>query len=378
MKVLMIELFLPESNYTLELGRELGKKTELTVFCRRGAAAAEKNIRWIDRFYRGGKGKAAAMAGYAKGLFDLYREIRRGHYQVVHVQTFKSAGFEIPLYIRLKPYAGLLVHTVHNLLPHEAKSSDRKLYRRFYRACDLLIVHNEHCKQLLKNDYGISEDKILVIPHGAYTLVSRTEKALRRTEGKTRFLQFGIFRKYKGIDILLEAVSGLPEEWRSRMHFVIAGARHRKLDDTDYEGMIKQLGIEKMVTLRESHIPDEELGDLFGQADICLFPYREIYGSGALLMAYTYGKPVIASDIPVFREETENGETGLLFESENPEALRRALIEAASWTDEEYDRRVSRMNALTMEKYNWKKAAGTLAEAYKREWEKKTQKISSY
>ena len=43
-------------------------------------------------------------------------------------------------------------------------------------------------------------------------------------------------------------------------------------------------------------------------------------------MAYSYGKPVITSDIPAFREETQNGKTGILTDGEDPEKAERGYF----------------------------------------------------
>ena len=373
MNVLMIEWFLPESSYTLELAKELKKHTQLTVFCQKNAGADMKGIRWMKKLYGGGKNKAAAMAEYAAGLWKMRQEICRGRYDVVHVQNFKNARYEIPIYCREKGSAGLLVHTVHNLLPHEAVRSDRELYQRFYDTCDLLLVHNEFCKKQLMQDFQVPEKKVQVIPHGAYTLVEKEVKKPHSHE-KIQFLQFGILRNYKGIDILLKAVSLLSEETRNQIHVTVAGAQFPKLDKTDYGQMIKELDIGDCVTLRNGYIPEKELGMLYGETDFCVFPYRHIYGSGALLMAYSYEKPVIASDIPVFREETEDGETGLLFASEDPKALKEALEKAVTWTKEQYETCQGRIRKLTEEKYSWKTAALNLAEAYQKYGNKKEKK----
>ena len=376
MKVLMTEIFLPESTYTLELGRELSKYVTLTVFCKKSVNNAsqqnsdpDNRIKWKNRFYAGGKGKLQAVLEYGTGLLALKKEIRCGKYDVVHVQSFKNATFEIPIYCRAKKYCRLLVHTVHNFLPHEAKEADKKLYSDFYYTCDLLIVHNEYCKKLLIEKFGIEEKKIRVIPHGSYTLpVYKTDKSMfwqKKDETcKTTFLQFGIIRKYKGVDILLKSISMIPQDKRQNMRFIVAGAQLPKLDNTDYSAIIKEYGLEDCVELRTGHVPDEEVSRLFAEADFCLFPYRDIYGSGALLMAYTYGKPVIASDIPAFREETDNGSTGYLFESENTEALKEAVLHAEKWSAEEYKACQNRISRLVHDKYNWSSSAKLLWEAY--------------
>lgn len=377
MKVLMIEHFLPESSYTLELGKALKNQTELTIFCRKGAAVSMNGIHWIDGFYQGGKSKLPAMISYLCGLEKLRREICKNHYDIVHVQSFKKASVEIPFYLKLKKREHFLVHTVHNLLPHEAVTADYERYRRFYHACDLLLVHNQHCKRLLMEQYQIAEARICVMPHGAYTMLETMNQQKKPETTKIHFLQFGIFRKYKGIDLLLEALALIPEEQRKRLHVTIAGAQFPKLDATDYEAQIKQLGLQELVTLRRGHIPDEELKVLFGKADFCLFPYRNIYGSGALLMAYSFGKPVLASDIPVFAEETDAGKTGLLFFSEKPEALKAAILEAADWSKKRYTACTEQIDRLVKQKYNWNHSAEILAEAYEKLWNTQAEKTQS-
>ena len=149
MKVLMVDQFLPNSVYVVELCRELRKYAKITIFCKKNAGTDLDGVIWKDKLYAGGKGKMAAVWEYGKGLFRLQKEIKKGSYDVVHVQSFKDAKYEIPLYCKNKKYIPRLVHTVHNLLPHEASAGDRELYSRFYNCCDLLVVHNEYCRQLL-------------------------------------------------------------------------------------------------------------------------------------------------------------------------------------------------------------------------------------
>ncbi len=370
MRVLMTDLFLPNSLYTVELGRALSAYVELTIFCKKKAARKEeRNIQWVDGFYEDGKPLLMAIPAYFAGLCRLMRTIQQGHYDVVHVQTFKYAKVEMSVYRVMKKRCKMLVYTVHNLLPHEAGSGDRKRYGGFYHLCDLLVVHNQYCKSLLMETYAVPEERICVMPHGAYSEI--VPKKITKKRQKITFLQFGVFRQYKGIDILLEAIALLTPDERAHVQVIIVGARFEKLDNRDYEGMAKRLGIEDVVTIKVGHIPDEELEALFEKADICLFPYRNIYGSGALLMAYSFQKPVIASDIEAFKEETNDGETGLLFERGNPEALKQGIMQAVAWTEADYEKREKAIAHLVEEKYNWTVSAKILSEAYRKIWKKK-------
>lgn len=364
MKVLMVDQFLPDSSYTVELCRALRSHAQVTIFCKKGAVVPLDGVTWCDKHYPGGKGKLAAVLEYGAGLAALAQQMRRGGYDVVHIQSFRDAKYEIPLICSLKKHCGMLVHTVHNLLPHEASERDRALYGRLYAACDLLVVHNEYCKRLLMQDYAIPEDKICVTPHGSYTH-SKISPTPRSADGVTRLLQFGMLRQYKGVDILLKALGQMTPQQRSGLKVTIAGAQFPKLDGTDYPALVRQYGVEDCVELRIGHVPEQALDELYSEADFCLFPYREIYGSGALLMAYSYHKPVIASAIPAFREETAEGATGLLCAAEDAEMLRQAILTAAAMPQAEYAAKQQTIHALVQEKYNWEHSAQLLAEGYR-------------
>ena len=368
MKVLMIEHFLPGSIYTLELTRELKRYCDLTVFCREDAGVQEEGIRWMPRWYPGGKTRVGAAFAYGMSLFALGKMIRGGGFDVVHIQSFKHPGSEIRFYRRMRRHLKQLVFTVHNVLPHEAGPGDFRLFQGFYKLCDALIVHNEASKQCLMKRFSLPEQRIAVIAHGVYG--THLERADQPGEGPSRqgivkeFLQFGFIRAYKGIDILLEAVAAIRPEQRRFIHVTIAGQKFPKLDKTDYGAKIRELGIEQWVSFLPGHVPDEKVAGLFQQADFILFPYRNIYGSGALMMAYTYGKPVIASDIPPFLEETDGGKTGILFKSQDPKALADAIIEAAGWEEDRLRACRQAIGRLAEEKYNWKVSAEKTAGLY--------------
>ncbi len=363
-RVLMVEQYSPNSAYMLELGRELKQDCDITVFCRADTDWDEPCIVWLPQFYPGGKGKLGSVFAYGKTLLALSREIRRGKYDVLHIQSFKNAKIEMKLYALLRRYYKKLVMTVHNVLPHELAAGDRALYGGFYQSCDLLIVHNEASRAELQRQFPVPDEKIAVIAHGAYQTYPVGER--QPGDGRTRFLFFGHIRPYKGVDILLKAVAALDEEARKKCLFIIRGKQYPKLDPTDYAALIKQYGISDCVDFSDQRVSDAEIPALMGNADIALFPYRNIYGSGALLMAYTFGLPVIASDIPPFREETGEGKTGILFETENPIALRDAVLAALNWTEDEKEAYRRAIRALVSDKYNWRISAGKTAEAYRK------------
>ena len=109
-----------------------------------------------------------------------------------------------------------------------------------------------------------------------------------------------------------------------------------------------------------------EIEKLYEKTDYCVFPYREIYGSGSLLMAYSYGKPVIASDVSAFREETDEGRCGILFRNKDIGDLAKALEKAAALTEEESETFSNNIRKLTENKYNWEMTANKTVLIYKK------------
>ena len=60
-------------------------------------------------------------------------------------------------------------------------------------------------------------------------------------------------------------------------------------------------------------------------ADVLVLPYKEIFQSGVLFLAYSFGLPVVATDVGSFREEIVEGKTGFLCQPGDPEALAKAI-----------------------------------------------------
>ena len=107
------------------------------------------------------------------------------------------------------------------------------------------------------------------------------------------------------------------------------------------------------------------MAELFETADACVFPYKEIFGSAALMMAYSFGKPVIASNIPAFLEETDNGRTGLLFESEAPDSLSKQLCYFSNMNYKDRETYSRHIAYLLKTKYNWKISAEKTTNVYR-------------
>ena len=366
MKVLMIDQWLPQQPYTQELARELSRHVELTLAAPRYYRPQGERFRCRSVLETKVKEKKLGMLSYLRGVLWLYTAALFGRYEVLHVQVFKKPRMEMPAFrLARRLTKKKLVYTAHNILPHEHGGSRREAedLRRWYRLCDAILVHNEHSRKVLLDFEPSVADRVHVISHGTFDDYAGAVKELPHE--KTVFLQFGMIRKYKGIDALLRAAAKLPDELRKQIRIVIAGNQRPELDDTDYRAMIVELGVGDFVTFTPRRIPDEELPAYFNGCDCCLFPYTNIYGSGALLLAYTFRKPVIASGIPTFVEETDGGKTGLLYDPADENGLAEAIERFVSLSEEEKASMRRNTQEICRTKYSWAVSAEKLATLYR-------------
>ena len=139
-------------------------------------------------------------------------------------------------------------------------------------------------------------------------------------KGFVRFLNFGIIRDYKRVDLLIEAGCLLYERGFRNYRILIAGSCPEWAER--YAPLIKYPEVFEQDIRR---IPNEEVANLFSVSDYFVMPYQDIAQSGAITVAFRYNVPVIVSDIPQFREFVQDGKTGICFKSEDAVSLADTL-----------------------------------------------------
>jgi glycosyltransferase involved in cell wall biosynthesis len=214
--------------------------------------------------------------------------------------------------------------TAHNVNQARRDSNDSFLNRSTlwiqYRLCDHIFVHTRKMKDELCQEFGVSEKSVTIIRHPinnafpdtALTPSEAKQKLDLRDEEKA-ILFFGRIRAYKGIEYLLDAFRLLLAK-RPDCRLILAG--EPKKGSEEYLDEIQQR-IENdfkpgEIIPRIQFIPDNEMEVYLKAADVLVLPYKEIFQSGVLFLAYSYGLPVVATDVGSFREEIVEGDTGFL------------------------------------------------------------------
>lgn len=314
----------------------------------------------------GSGGRLSRGFRYLRGLERSLREACLSGSRIAHFHLFNTTLLELAA-IRLANLYGLKpVITVHDVEGF-SRNSSRNIAQHIFSASSLLIVHNRVCLDALTGVAPGMESKTVVIPHGNYADYVKQvprEEALRRigVSGKGPFVLFwGQIKEVKGLDILLNALPVVAAKIPS-LRLVIAG-KVWKNDFSRYERIIRKYNLQENVIAHVRYIPDDQAHDYFSAADMVVLPYRVIYQSGVLLMAMSYGRPVMVSNLPGMTSIVEDAVTGFVFRDGDPEDLAKRLVRSLS--DTEGTAEVARAgNAKVLREYAWNDIGLKTNEAY--------------
>lgn len=307
---------------------------------------------------------------YLLTLFKVVRLLRREKPDILHVQSLISQRKDLVLMLLCKAMGIRLVLTVHNILPHEVRRCERWLYLAYYRLADGLILHSErNRRRLLELLPGLDPHRVYHIPHGNYAHFREME--LDKGEARERLglpvagqivLFFGAIRPYKGLDLFLRLVKPTRQECPEAF-FVVAGNVLRG-EQSDYERQIEELGLgEDSLLTRFAYLSNAEAIAYVCAADLVVLPYREIYQSGVLLFAFSFGRPVLATRVGSFPETVEEGKSGWLVDKEDVGAMVDRLIGILR-APEELEKAGQYARQLATERYGWSQIAGQTVRAY--------------
>ena len=208
-----------------------------------------------------------------------------------------------------------------NVIPHERRFFDDTFNRFFLNRNDGFIVMSEQVQKDLL--FYLPKAKHILIPHPIYNhfgekipkTIALQKLGISECSGKKVLLFFGIIRDYKGLDILLNALSLLDETYI----LVIAGEVYGSFEK--YTNIIKEKKLKKKVKLFNQYIDDSEVTNFFSAADVCVLPYRSATQSGITNISYHFEVPVISTNVGGLAETITHGRTGLIAEEVNEKAL---------------------------------------------------------
>jgi len=230
-----------------------------------------------------------------------------------------------------------IVFTAHNVNAGKRDSNDSWLNRFTlkvqYQLADHIFVHTEKMKSELLEDFGVRDRAVTVIPFGINNSVPDTdltpERAKQRLgirDGERTILFFGNIGPYKGADLLVTAFQKIAA--RNTDYRLIIAGKPRGGCEKYLEEIQETIGRDAnraRIIQKIGYVPDEDTEVYFKAADVLVLPYTQVSQSGVLFLGYSFGLPVIATDVGSLREEIVEGRTGFLCKPRDPVDLAETI-----------------------------------------------------
>ncbi len=181
-------------------------------------------------------------------------------------------------------------------------------------------------RDVLKDLQSITSKPARFAPHPVYDnygdAIPKEEacRTLNLDPAQKYLLFFGFIRKYKGLDILLEAM----QDQRIKdagVKLIVAGEFYD--DRVGYEDLLRK--VEGQVHLFTDFIPNDEVKLFFSAADLIVQPYRSATQSGITQVAYHFEKPMVVTNVGGLAEVVPDGKTGFITSPE-PRAIADAIV----------------------------------------------------
>lgn len=266
------------------------------------------------------------------------------------------------LWIKVLGYK--LIWTIHNVIPHEKITINDPFFTRFIsKLSNALIIHSENTLNELKI-VGAKTSHIHIIPIGNYiscypNTVSRSEARIRLGIPEKLFIFsfFGMIRKYKGVENLLESFSELQKQHKNT-GLIIAG----KCEDQELQKIINRYKskYENKIFTFIRYIPDDEVQLYFNASSIMVFPFNRITTSSSVMLSASFAKSMIYPLIGNLSELPQN--IGFSYHSEE-NSLTKTMVKALANRN---NLNLYNKNAFSYaKKMDWKKIARKTLVLYK-------------
>jgi glycosyltransferase involved in cell wall biosynthesis len=211
-----------------------------------------------------------------------------------------------------------------NVIPHEKRLGDKQLASYFIKGCDAFVTMSKAVMKDLEKFTNTSHKKYLL--HPLYTAfgdkIPKQEARLKLhlKQDDRVILFFGLIRKYKGLDLLIEAFSLLKASPHNKL--LIAGEFYE--DKQPYFDLISKYKLEEQIILLNQFIPNDDVKYYFSAADIVALPYRSATQSGVTQVSFHFEVPTLVTNVGGLGEIIPHNVAGYVVEPK-PQAIASSL-----------------------------------------------------
>jgi len=219
-----------------------------------------------------------------------------------------------------------IVYICDNVIPHEKRLGDIALTRYAFKHADGFVVQSHVVEKDLLSLYPDATYRY--VPHPVYDIFGDIlPKESARTklgiDDERVILFFGYVRKYKGLDLLLQAMPDIL--CNVNVKLMVVGEFYE--DEAGFKKIIADFDIGDRVSVCARFVPSEEVGKYFSAADVVVLPYKSATQSGIVQLAYHFNKPCIVTDVGGLAEVVIEGKTGYVVRPNDAGAIARAVVQ---------------------------------------------------
>ena len=205
-----------------------------------------------------------------------------------------------------------VISIIDNMIPHEKRMGDRLLTKYFVKTVDGFIAMSEKVKNDIKT---FSHKPVSISPHPIFNhfgdpitkMEARTQLGL--PEQDKIILFFGYIRKYKGLDLLIQAMANETIK-NLGIQLIIVGEFYE--DASTYHDLINALGLQNRISFYSNYIPDVEVKNYVCSADFIIQPYKNATQSGVTPLAYHFEKPMLVTNVGGLADTVPHLKTGIV------------------------------------------------------------------
>jgi glycosyltransferase involved in cell wall biosynthesis len=223
----------------------------------------------------------------------------------------------------------------HTVLP-EPDTKRYQLVKTIALLAEKVIVMTENSARLLKEDYNLGAEKIIIIPHGTHA-VSKVDpdelKMKYQLKDHLVLTTFGLLSPSKGVENGIIAMKKIRLKYPQAIYIVL-GLTHPNLllqEGERYRESLQQLidenELQENVRLVNDYVPTEMLMEYLALTDIYLFTSKDPHQavSGTFLYAMSAGCAIISNSFVLAREMLDD-RTGIIIEPAQENALSQSAI----------------------------------------------------
>ncbi len=244
-----------------------------------------------------------------------------------------------------------------NIIPHENRIGDHTLTSYFVKPFDGFVTLSQKVKNEIRQ---FSSKKVMYLPHpindNLGNHIDKTEaiKHLNLDSNQKHILFFGLIRKYKGLDLLIQAMSD--ERIRKlNVKLVVAGEFYDSKDE--YDKLVSSLGLEKIVLFTNGFVALDDIKYYFGASDLIAQTYKTASQSGVTQIAFHFNRPSLVTNVGGLGEIIDNGRNGHIAEP-NVDDIASKIVEFYNSKDVDYERHVAEDKV----KYSWETFSQSMIE----------------